>query len=322
MTTFQLGIDLGGTNTTLGFVTRQGRVVACDHFSTEASKGPRDWSGRACRKALEMMDLAGIKPGAVQGAGIGAAGLIDQETGRILQSPNFKGWVRVPAARLLARKLRIPVAIDNDVNAMALGEALFGGGRGLTDVFCIALGTGVGGGLFLKGEIYRGTTYSAGEIGHVTIDPDGPFCACGNQGCLEAFVGTAGILRTADAWIERNPRSKMARFASKHRLTVKDVADLAKSGCSSARDVLKHTGMMLGIGLAGVVNLLNPSAIIVGGRVAQAGRFLFRPLRETLKRRAMSVPRRAVQVRPAQLGPRAGMIGASMLPLGYARIFR
>jgi glucokinase len=322
MAVYHLGIDLGGTNTTVGLVTSTGKVGAKATFPSEVFRGPTDWVRRVREKAREMLACAKVPVRSVKGAGVGAAGLIDQETGTILHSPNFKGWVRVPAARLLARALGLPAAIDNDVNAMALGEALFGAGRGRKDVFCIALGTGVGGGLILNGCIYRGVTYSAGEIGHVTIDPDGPFCGCGNQGCLEAFVGTAGILRTAEGWARKDPSSRLARLARTRKITVKDVADLARAGCRSSREVLRHTGEMLGVGLAGVVNLLNPSAIIVGGRVAQAGDLLFRPLKDSLKRRAMSVPARAVQVKPARLGPQAGMIGASMLTRGHARVFR
>jgi glucokinase len=316
-----LGIDLGGTNTSLGIVSSQGQVLQFMSFESCVGQGPQDWIERVSGQIHQLLLSAKTPPKSIHGIGIGVAGLVDQSKGSLLYSPNFPRWDHTSIATLLSQRMKIPVSVDNDVNAMALGEMLFGSARGLKNVICMTLGTGVGGGIILDGKIYRGEQFSAGEVGHMTLFPYGPRCSCGNRGCIEVYASSRGILRKAKEQLRRDTHSLLSKKLQQEELTVKLISDCAKQNCSVSKMILGKTAEYLGIFIAGLVNAWNPSAIVIGGRIAQAGDNLFRPLKLTVKQRAMEVPFRGVRIVPAGLKFKAGIVGAAMLPMGFAKVF-
>lgn len=273
-----LGIDVGGTFTKIGLVDMRGNVVRSEQIPTIPSQGPKDFVRRAA---------AIVKPWKFSSAGIGLAGGVDAETGTLLFVPNLKGWTGFSFKKAFSRALGVNVVVDNDANV-----AVWGGyqialkGRGQT-VVGITLGTGVGGGLVVGGRLHRGATGSAGEIGHLTLELNGPRCACGRRGCLEAYAGTAGILRRAEELMKRPPQ------------TPKAVADAALAGDRGALKVWDEVGTRLGQGLASLILVLNPDAVLILGGVARAGRlvldpikrvFAEQPFREPFKKVLLSAP--------------------------------
>lgn len=305
------GVDFGGTNIKAGLVTRQGRVLARRTLSTHQHLTPERFA-RGVVAALRA--LARTRRARLRGVGIGAPGLIDTRDGRIHQLVNVPGgWRGVRLGVLVERYAQRPCAVDNDVNVVALGEWRVGAGRGTQHSVYVTLGTGVGGGIVLNGQLVRGALGSAGEVGHMAIALNGPRCACGRHGCLEAFIGTAAILRRARRAMRRGARVLSALAERTGRLTPEVVARAASAGDPSARGIWQEVGGCLGRGLANVVNLLNPERIIIGGGVGRAWALFAPSMRASLRAHAFEAPAKAVRVVRAQLGDRAGIIGAASL---------
>ena len=230
---------------------------------------------------------------------------------------NIPDWREVPLGNILKKKLNLPVFVDNDVNVMALGELKFGAGAGARNMLCITLGTGVGGGLILGRKLYRGSSYVAGEFGHVPINIDGPECNCGGRACVEAYVGNSHIVRDTIARIKRGQATLIKRIVKGDlsKITPEVIDEAARAGDKFAKNIWVDVGNKVGIGLAGVVNLLNVEKIVIGGGVAKAGKILFDSIRKTIDERAMKLPAKTVKVVKAKLGYDAGLIGAATLVL-------
>ena len=224
------------------------------------------------------------------------------------------GWRDVPLRRWLERRLRCRCVVDNDANLYALGEWRFGSGRGARLLVCVTLGTGVGSGLVFDGRLHHGSSGSAGEIGHMVIDPSGPRCGCGKHGCLEAHVGTAAILAMGARAMRHGaePLRTCAREAG-GRLTPALISQAARQGDAAAKRLWSEVGRSLGMGLANVVNLLNPDRVVIGGGVANAWPYFAPTLLRTVRQEAMDVPARAVRIARARLGEHAGIVGAAVL---------
>jgi glucokinase len=308
-----VGVDIGGTSAKLGLVDERGRVLARDTFPT----------GRGSRRAetlrllaARVRELAARAPrGAkVVGVGVGAPGPIDVERGLVYFFPNLPGWKNTPLRALLERRLRLPVALDNDANAMALGEAYFGAGRGVRNVVALTLGTGIGGGIVLDGRLFHGPHFSAAEMGHIPISESGPRCGCGSRGCVETYVGNGYFSAETRRRLEVGERSVLARWiAEGEELTPRLVARAARAGDRLARRRWEETAGHLATALAGLLNVLNPERVVIGGGVAQSGALLFRPLAKALKRKAFLIAVRSVKVVSARLGTDAGLVGAAAL---------
>ncbi len=306
---FILGVDIGGTDIKLGIVDDSAaaapfsREIVSGTIPTRAGEGPELAAARV-RAWCEERDAA---PAA---AGIACAGLIDGARGILHVSPNLAGWIDVPLRALFERELGVPAAVENDANAAAYGEWRAGAGRGLRSFVCLTLGTGVGGGIVLDGSLYRGATGFAGEIGHTVILADGPPCACGSRGCLEALIGAPAITRRAR---ELYGAREGTPAGSGSIGSVADLARAAAAGDEIASRVFEETGRFLGVALANVVHILAPEAIVVGGGVAGAGEILFGPARETLRRCVMDASMAEVRIVPAELGNRAAVLGSALL---------
>jgi glucokinase len=239
----------------------------------------------------------------VAGVGLGLPGPIDTDRGIVHFFPNIPGWSSVPFAAILKKKISLPVFIDNDANVMALAEFKAGAAKGSRNAVCLTLGTGVGGGLILDGRLYRGSGYAAGEIGHMPLNEAGPKCNCGGSACLESYIGNRRI-------------SARVKQVFGKDIPLEEVSRMANAGNARARRVWTDVGNKLGVSLAGIVNLLNPDCIVIGGGVAKAGRLLFDTVKKTIRERAMSVQAKIVKVVPAKLGYDAGLIGAGFLVKG------
>jgi len=310
-----VGVDFGGTNIKVGVVDGQGKVAGEAVLSTRDHATPSAFAEGLDEAIDQLADRLGLTREGLCGAGIGAPGLIDVRRGLVYRLVNVPGgWPNVPLARLLEQRLRCPCAVDNDVNVVALGEWRFGAGRGTLNSVYITLGTGVGGGLVINGQLFRGITGSAGEIGHMAISLDGPRCACGRRGCLEAFVGTAALLRNARHAGQSGGRI-LARLTRQHRgrLTPELISQAAQAGDQAAIRIWQEFGRHLGLGLSNVVNLLSPERIVIGGGISRAWPLFAPSLMTTIREEAFGIPANACQVVRAKLGDRAGIIGGAVL---------
>ena len=299
-----IGIDFGGTTIKLGLVQAGRLRQRAESLPTTAfSDAPSLLAG-----ILRAVDgLRALEPGVVA-IGAGLPGMVDTRHGLVHHLTNVPGWVNVPLRDLLSRHTGLPAIVENDANAMTYAECKYGAGRGRTNVVCVTLGTGVGGGLILDGQLYRGSRFGAGEIGNMTIDYRGHPYVYGNFGALERYVGNHYIAERAVAHYE----------AAGHRRTLADCAPVllaaaALGGDDVARGLWEETGVMLGAALADVVWLLNPDAIILGGGVALAGELIFEPVRRTIRERTSPVFYEQLEVLPATLGSDAGLIGCGAL---------
>lgn len=299
-----VGVDFGGTNIKIGLVSDAGRVALVRILATRAHRCPQAFVEGVSRVVEELAQQAAVRPSQLRGVGVGAPGLVNGARGLIHTLVNVPGWREVPLGRQLARRLRCRCVVDNDVNCVALGEWRFGAARGARALVCLTLGTGVGGGLVLNGQLYRGVTGAAGELGHMVIDPDGPRCGCGSRGCLEAHVGSAAIGRLA--------RQKRFRQAG-GRLTPELMARAARAGDAVARQVWRSVGCSLGIGVGSLINVFNPDRVVIGGGVSNAWSLFAPTMMRTIRAQAMTIPARAARVVRARLGDRAGILGAAVL---------
>ncbi|MFH1478625.1 MAG: ROK family protein [Candidatus Omnitrophota bacterium] len=296
----KIGIDLGGTRIKIGLVSDTGKVSFRREIDTPVSSNRERLLSAIDQGVSNVMGLSGIKRHEIAGFGIGVPGPVDSEKGIVHYFPNIKGWDNVALASILKKRTGLKVRLDNDVNVMTLAEHRFGAGRGARNLVCLTLGTGVGGGIIINNEIYRGSTMCAGEIGHMPINETGPKCNCGGYGCLERYIGNRYIL-------------DISRKVFGKDITLEGLTDLARKGNKNAQGIWKDLAEKLGTALTGVVNLLNPDKIVIGGGVSKAGSFIFKPLRLTVKRRAMRDQARHVRIVKARLGDNAGIIGASLL---------
>ncbi len=310
-----LAVDLGGTKLLVGVVGRDGRVLARQRIATPHG-GPEPVA-RAIRDLARSLPrgAAGTAGASFAGVGVAFAGPTDHERGVVYDPPNLAGWGRETAfGALLARELGETVYVENDANAAALGEAWTGAGRGVRDLVYITVSTGIGGGLILAGRLYRGANGTAGEIGHVIVDPDGPRCHCGNRGCLEVLASGTAIARQAREAVAREEPTTLGRLAAHpEEITAESVAEAARGGDALAAELYRRAGTRIGLVLSNLLALLNPKMIIVGGGVSKTGDLLFRPLRDAIRARVYPPPALGVEIVPADLGDDVGIIGAAAL---------
>src|SRR5574344_2798 len=262
---------------------------------------------------VELMKDTKTSSKTIDGIGFGFPGQIDYKKGIVRLAPNIPGWVEIPISQIMEKEFKIQTKADNDVRCAALGELNYGAGKGCENLVCITVGTGIGSGLVLNGKLVRGASNAAGELGHIKLDiTGGPLCGCGDRGCLEAFASGPSIVAMAEEYIKGGKSTKYRELANPD-ITPYIVSEAAKQGDPVAKRIFAITGEYIGIGLASVVNLLNPEKIIIGGGVAAAGDLLFEPIRKTVRERAMSISADAAEIVPALLGNGAGVIGASLL---------
>ncbi len=306
---YVLGIDLGGTKIAAGLVDSGGEVSNYCLVPTGAADGVEAVINRIVLAAKQAMAGYGEKIDAV---GVGFPGLADPRTGMTTAPPNLPGWGEVPLGAMLQTALALPVFVDNDANAAALGENLFGAGRGCQEVVYITVSTGIGGGIITSGRLMHGFGGGAGEVGHMILDPGGPACRCGGRGCWEALSSGTAIAREAQRRIQNGEHSRVTVLAGDGPIRAEHVFQAQAEGDALAMEVIDRAIQYLGLGVANLVNVLNPQRVIIGGGVARAGDPVFVPLRERVRQMAFGRARE-VEILPAGLAHLSGVVGAATL---------
>lgn len=301
-----IGVDVGGTKIAAGVVSPEGEVL---HEVRYPSAGPRERLLSSIARAIDEV-RKGFEVGSVC---LAVPGFVMSAENKVIFAPNLHAIEGVPLKEELGRRTGLHVTVENDANAAAWGEFRFGAGSEATHLVFITLGTGVGGGVISHGLLLRGAQGAGGELGHITIQADGPRCGCGNHGCLEALASGTAIARRAREVASEHPNSALGQLAMERTVLGEDVTELAQGGDGAAISVLKETGVWLGIGLAGFVNVFNPEVIAIGGGVARAGELILKSARHEVHLRAQSPSRDLVQIREATLGGRSGVLGAAAL---------
>ncbi|GAX90793.1 ROK family glucokinase [Effusibacillus lacus] len=308
-----VAIDVGGTFLKAAAVTESGQIVAKEQWQTEAEKGETAVLDRMAGIAKAVSEKAEWNWEDVAGVGLGVPGFLDFDKGLCEMSPNLP-WKNVFIVKEMESRLGVPVKFENDANAAALGEAWVGGGKGHRHMIMVTLGTGVGGGIVIGGKIYRGANGMAGEIGHLTVEPDhGELCNCGHIGCLETISSASAILRAAKKRIEKGEPTSLREVGN---LTTKDVFQHAAAGDPVAAEVIDYAVHKLGYALALLGNTLNPEVFVIGGGPSKAGDILYKPLNGYFKKYALKRVIEAVKISSAELGNDAGVLGAAKLILG------
>jgi glucokinase len=301
-----IGVDVGGTKIAAAVVTTEGEILNEVRYP---SAGPKErLLSSIARSVNEVRD--GFEVG---GVCLAVPGTVSTVENKIIDAPNLHAIEGIPLKDELEERTGLMTTVENDANAAAWGEYRFGAGSEVSHLIFITLGTGVGGGVISHGVLLRGAQGAGGEMGHITIQATGPRCGCGNHGCLEALASGTAIARRAREVASEKPNSALGRLAVERAVLGEDVAELARQGDEAAISVLHETGVWLGIGLAGFVNIFNPEVIAIGGGAARAGDLMLDAARHEVHLRAMSPSRDLVEIKEATLGAESGVLGAAAL---------
>ncbi|MET9220075.1 ROK family transcriptional regulator [Streptomyces sp. NPDC088197] len=297
-----VGVDFGHSHLRVAVGNLAHQVLAEQSEPIDVDASASQGFDRAEQLVARLVESTGINPDKVLGVGLGVPGPIDVESGTLGSTAILPGWSGINPRQELTDRLGVPVQVDNDANLGALGELVWGGGRGVKDLAYIKVASGVGAGLVIDGRIYRGPGGTAGEIGHITLDESGPVCRCGNRGCLETFTAARYVL-------------ELLRGSHGDGLTVPKMVQLAREGDPGCRRVIGDVGRHIGMGVASLCNLLNPSRVVLGGDLAEAGELVLGPIRESVSRYAIPSAAQRLSVVPGSLGARAEVLGALALVL-------
>lgn len=307
---YVLGIDVGGTNLVAGVLAEDGSEIhGVVSEPTMAAQGADPVIGRIVKLAKASIQESGKK---VEGVGIGSPGPLDTKKGIVLLTPNL-GWTNMPLRDRVSEGLGLPATLDNDANCAIYGEWWRGAARGAKYVIGLTLGTGIGGGIVIDGEIYHGASDAAGEFGHVSIDANGRRCKCGNYGCIEAYAAGPAIAERAVEGIQAGVETSLSQYVKGDlgKITAQIVYEAANDGDEWALEVVHETASLLGASIAGFINIFNPEVVVICGGVTQAGDKLFHPLRSEVKRRAFKPAWEVCEIVPGTLPGTAGVYGAA-----------
>ena len=309
---YVVGIDIGGTNTVFGLVDARGTVVDVDKIKTGKYEKAEDYVDADCTGLEALIERNGGKD-KVKGIGIGAPNG-NYYTGTIEFAPNLPWKGIVPLARLFEERIGIPTALTNDANAAAIGEMTYGAARGMKNFIMITLGTGVGSGIVINGQMVYGCDGFAGELGHVTIRRDGRLCGCGRKGCLEAYASATGVARSAREILTSSTEPSKLRDIPAEEITSLDVFNAAKAGDKIAKDIFEFTGKILGEAFADFIAFTSPEAIVLFGGLAHAGDLLFEPIQRTIDENVMPIFKGKTKLLMSELKDAdAAVLGASAL---------
>lgn len=315
---YVVGIDFGATHLSLLLADLSTRILKEIEVKLDIKQGPEFCLAEADRQMRDMLANSGLTFKDVLAFGTGFPGPVVAEAGIVLSPPIMPGWDRYPIREMLEKQWETPVSVNNDAELGALGEWAAGAGRGERNLAYIKVGTGIGAGLLLDGQIYRGVTGSAGEIGHLTIEENGPLCSCGNHGCLEALAGGHAIALQAQEAVKAGARTQLSNIQPVESITAREVSAAARRGDLLAQQILRQAGERIGVAIAGLVNLFNPGMVIMGGGVAQSGDILLEPIRQAVEKRSLPASTRVVRITTAMLGRRSSSMGAVVQALTVA----
>ncbi len=302
-------IDMGAMHLSVALGDFSARILEEIEVPFRIDKGPKECLQEADNILRELLQKRGLSTTNLAGIGVGVPGPVIAEKGTVMAPPIMPGWDRFPIRATLEDQWGTAVTLNNDAELGALGEWAYGAGRNEKNIAFIKVGSGIGAGLIINQQIYGGNTGSAGEIGHLTVDENGPLCACGNHGCLEAFAGGHAIASQARKLVASGKRTLLSE-KSLDSITARDVAEAARRGDLPAQEIIKRSGTFIGIAIAGLINLINPSTVIIGGGVAQVGDLLTGPIRQAVRARSLRASEHSVRITTAMLGRRSSLMGA------------
>ncbi len=297
-----IGIDFGHSHVRVAVADLAHRILCEREQAIAVDEDPVGSLDAAADLVRQTLAATTVAASSVIGVGMGVPGPVDHRTGRVGSTSILPGWLGIMAGEEMERRLALPVVVDNDANLGALAESSWGAARGCENVVYIKVSSGIGAGLVLGGRLHRGANGTAGEIGHDIVDEAGPYCRCGNRGCLEAVAGGSAI-------------TEVLSRSRREQLTLGQVLDLAEDGDLACRRVLAEVGRQLGVSVATLCNLVNPSRVVLGGLLARAGDLVLEPMRESVRRYGVDSAMDAVEIVPSVLGERAGVLGALALVL-------
>jgi glucokinase-like ROK family protein len=310
-------VDMGATHVSIALADFSGKIIDEISRAFDVKQGPQVCLEEVNRILHELVDRHGINFSQIMAAGVGVPGPVIKEAGSVASPPIMPGWDGYPIRKKLEEIWGCSVSLNNDAELGALGEWAYGAGRGEKNLAFIKVGSGIGAGLIINQQIYTGTTGSAGEIGHITIDENGPLCTCGNHGCLEAFAGGNAIALQAKKLVESGKRTLLSNIP-KENITAQEVAESARHGDLPSQEIIMRAGTFIGIAIAGLVNLFNPGAVIIGGGVSQASDLLTTSIRRAVRERSLRASEQSVHITTAMLGGRSSLMGAIVQAISIA----
>ncbi len=315
--TYIIAVDLGGTNIRAAVVSQNGKIIEKKDTPTKVAEGHEIVIQQMKELIWEVVKKANVDIQQISGIGISSPGPLNTKTGVIIDTPNLN-WKNVCLKDAIQQEFHLPTYVDNDGNLAALGEQWLGAGKDVENLVCLTLGTGIGGGIIINGEIFHGSNDYAGELGHVIVEPDGFKCGCGNHGCMEAYASGTGIVQRTIRAIKKGRKTVISELVEGEleKITSLVVYQAALKQDELSNYIIKETGQYLGIGIISIVNILNPQLVIIGGRVAQMGNLILKYVEEEVAKRAYLEPCKQISIVLAQLGDDAGIIGATKMILG------
>lgn len=308
MRKYLIGIDLGGTNLKAGIVDRNGKILHQFSIKTDANAESQVISRQICELVAEIIKKGRIGQADIVGIGLGSPGLIDKKGETILFSPNLPKWHDVPIKKVIGEKFDLPCILENDANAAAWGEKWVGAGKNANSLVMLTLGTGIGGGIIIDNKLWRGMNNVAAEIGHMTIQADGPRCNCGNYGCIEVYASATGMVRRFKELLESGKASSLKK---NDEITAKRISEAAVQGDKTALSIIEETGRYLGIAMVNIIHILNPEVIVLAGGMIGSGELLMNPIKQIIEKRALKASYKDTKILFSQLGTDAGIIGAA-----------
>jgi glucokinase-like ROK family protein len=315
---YVVGIDLGTTHLNIILADFSGGIVDASQQVLDISQGPVACLTVVVEKIYEILRANGLEREALDAVTLGVPGPVNSLAGSVYQPPWMPGWDQFPIRKTLQDQLRLPVEVANDGELGALGEWAYGAAQKENNVIYIKAGSGIGAGLLLNGQIYRGETGAAGAIGHITVRDQGEKCECGNFGCLETVAGGKAIAQRARQLMGSDPTTKLHNFQPAAEITAREVAQAAKEGDLAAQQIIAEAGACIGLGVASLINLINPGLVVIGGGLAQIGDPFLEPIRHTVQQRCLSASAKTVRITTAGLGQRSTAMGAVARALDIA----
>jgi glucokinase len=312
-----LGVDLGGSKILTAVVNYRGEMLSSNESTTPATEGREAVIQSILESAHRALEQANVGISELTAIGVGAPGLSNPETGILFTSPNLPGWRNVPLKDIMQERLGKKTFVINDANGAALGEFYFGAARGTRNFIYVTLSTGIGGGIVIDGKIYSGVIGAAGEVGHMTIDDEGPICNCGSRGCWETLASGTALAKEGRRRIKEGVRTSILEYVEGdvEKVTAQVIHSAAKQGDSLAKELIARTGYYVGVGLANLINIFNPELIVIGGGLSNIGDMLLKPAFKVAGERAFKEAFQAVRFASAELGRNSGVLGATAFAL-------
>lgn len=306
------GIDMGATDTKIALLNQAGQILTKTKIPTEPRDNPGKCWANIIQTVRELCKKQGVELADVAAIGVGCPGPLNSQKGIIIEAPNLPGWKNIEVKKIIEKDLNITTVVNNDANAAAYGEFWLGGGRSVDTMIMFTLGTGVGGGIIIDGKLYKGIDDTAGELGHIIVQPNGKPCGCGASGCLETLASVTAVRQAAIDSVAQGIKSELSKL-DEAKIDGKAIYDCAKRGDTLSLSLLGNVGYWLGLASASLVNVLNPEMILISGGMSNASDIILPRMREVIDKTAFRTPAGRVKVAVAELGEDAGMIGAAGL---------